>query len=892
MKGPNGKSVVLNRATVSISATIYDRRALDCTDNKALVNSLNHLTFLTSSSVKVRDAMIHDGAIERLVGILYECRDPKNNTDSIMFAWKWVLALQCLVLAGTRGSEKMRKKLVDAGIIPILATILDNHFLTKKSSIKADLNPVQQRSAYDERSILTRNRSRSNTNNAIGSTTAAATTSTTPVSATSTTNSDGNNIITNESSYDHSLQNPHMINDSNNVATAEEEEMIDLEGELDVQDDDGQVVVLESELEDADHDNNFIENVLRQIRNSVDRTDEAIFDANTTIDEFSSKQSHSNFNNSLNVLGDEEIELLNVIELVKCFQKLSDCSLNVDVMKLVKNNFKNLLNDPLLSNELNQRLEISNILTPESDPFNNLIDSNLVSHTVPRTFENGLILPATDDVIWSLQLLAFISKYTYLRQPLCNTYLINGLSFRSRNHPPPLETDSASVDLDEVMTDSNDDSFIMPSVNSDITNSDGADNTNSFNDNNSNNNNSNFDFTSNFNVINLQNFTTSNNYNNNINYSLILEQNERLKNIKKLSDENDKGIIEDYFKILKTNNQLEKIRYLEKIRLNSTRLKHESLGKLRSKNKFIYRNKLEQYSEKWDYDNAWEEFETPLEISNLIDRDIQPFVTLNIFPLVERFTVKTWFQEDICYWAAVVVRNANRKDEKMGGRRQCANFNCGKWEDHPKQFSKCRRCKRAKYCSRECQAKAWVFHKHWCVPAMHAVNYSDSSNTGTNTNSNTSTHNTNNSNNNITNSTSSLNNDNFSDTNIANSAVLSTNMNNAVATNTATIPAITNSSVQDSVNPTNSDTSHIHNYNQPYNGSDGNIFGRSELTSVPSGSGTGLNMVNSSLGRSGAVSQNVSSGTTPSFVSDAVVSEEYTNQQEGSSSQGSNVRDD
>jgi hypothetical protein len=88
----------------------------------------------------------------------------------------------------------------------------------------------------------------------------------------------------------------------------------------------------------------------------------------------------------------------------------------------------------------------------------------------------------------------------------------------------------------------------------------------------------------------------------------------------------------------------------------------------------------------------------------------------NIFPLVEKFTMRHHSQE-LQYWAGVVMRNLCRKDDARGGIRQCANYKCGKWEELPRQFAKCRRCRRTKYCGKECQKSAWVFHRHWCVAA-------------------------------------------------------------------------------------------------------------------------------------------------------------------------------
>lgn len=89
---------------------------------------------------------------------------------------------------------------------------------------------------------------------------------------------------------------------------------------------------------------------------------------------------------------------------------------------------------------------------------------------------------------------------------------------------------------------------------------------------------------------------------------------------------------------------------------------------------------------------------------------------LNIFPLVEKFTVRH-HSTDMQYWAGVVMRNLCRKDESRGGIRQCAYYQCGKWEEFTRQFAKCRRCRRTKYCSKDCQKSAWTFHRHWCVAA-------------------------------------------------------------------------------------------------------------------------------------------------------------------------------
>ncbi|GAA5997580.1 MYND-type zinc finger protein MUB1 [Rhodotorula paludigena] len=95
----------------------------------------------------------------------------------------------------------------------------------------------------------------------------------------------------------------------------------------------------------------------------------------------------------------------------------------------------------------------------------------------------------------------------------------------------------------------------------------------------------------------------------------------------------------------------------------------------------------------------------------------------NVFSLVEAFTFRPPQDDpftprhpaEVQYWAGVIMRNACRKDEAQGGIRQCANMRCGKWEVYAREFAKCRRCRRAKYCSKTCQSEAWnQGHRYWC----------------------------------------------------------------------------------------------------------------------------------------------------------------------------------
>lgn len=88
-------------------------------------------------------------------------------------------------------------------------------------------------------------------------------------------------------------------------------------------------------------------------------------------------------------------------------------------------------------------------------------------------------------------------------------------------------------------------------------------------------------------------------------------------------------------------------------------------------------------------------------------------IPCNIFQVVENFTMRI-HAHDSTYWAGVIMRNSCRRDEQNGGIRQCAYLECGIWETQNRQFAKCRRCRRTKYCSKACQSKAWTGHRYWC----------------------------------------------------------------------------------------------------------------------------------------------------------------------------------
>ncbi|AMD18883.1 HBL019Wp [Eremothecium sinecaudum] len=550
MRELNHRSVLSNRASFIISQTVYDRRALDNVADLPLINSLNHLTFLTSSSAKVRETMSDDGALERLVSILHDCYLSLHDlclglhvgfrmgtVDSIarqrkmaMVAWKWTLAFQCLVLTGTRGTQDIRKQVAHSGVIPIIATVLDNYMIYHRNFDFFKDEPIE----FDFKSIV---------------------------------NSD--------------------------IFQLQPEEMESFFSKMD--------------------------------------------------------KSHPNLRMCLNmqrfkILVGEDIPSL-------CDDPASVSTHNcVPPVTSLDTDFQSLWEGTL------------GIVDDSKDPLTDVVLS------VPREFFLGRIIPKLDDITWSVQLLAFLTKFTATKPYLQKVSVVDSISFR-----PILRRARERYAL--------------------IGNS----------------------------ILQLD-FT---------NLSLV-DNEEYAKNKKKMPIVIDPLLVEINAMCEEGNNNTQTVASsnfsmlgladftkLKKGNINDAWRAYRMYDEVQMKKKFNY---------KWDYDKVSKELDEET-WSMIVNKE-----TLNLFALVERYTVKVENDANITYWSSVVMRNSCRKHEATGVR-QCANFFCGKWEEHPKQFPKCRRCKRTKYCSCECQLQSWAYHRYWChdVGSVFTGASSIANNTGTHT---------------------------------------------------------------------------------------------------------------------------------------------------------------
>lgn len=629
MRDSNYRSITANRAAATISTTLYDRRALDCTSDKPLVNSLNHLTFLASSSGKVRETLSNDGGLERLVDILYDCKldsDNQSLDENPLVAWKWSLAFQCLVLVGTRGTEAIRKKVVDAGMIPVIATVLDNYLAINAGETDRPINTNQDFS-FEERAELIQN----------------------------------------------------------TFARAEGQE-----DEFDVNE------VLETENTGGTQPS--------QVENNTTRPGPASTGIGITSPAdniIKGLNQYRKRNKQLHFWPDHIEQLKEKIELMHQMVNLTS-----------SDEFDE--NDPATNKLLIDFVDEKNFNLDATKGKYAKFKKNrrqLVDLTAPRNFINGILVPREDDVLWSLQLLAFISKYSYLKPALSETNIISGMSLRSppsgdrlsfkgsfSNSVPALENDDIDNEneLEEIRSVENDSKDDCDEI---MIDTEGENN--------------------NSNHVTLANETNDPILDNKVDFMLPLElnlelsQNEKYLNQPSVvcADPLNIDILNQEVDYLESvdDRLLKALNFIKLSKILNKDLKSESL---KYKNFKIRYNKLESdyIKSKWNY--ASYPFLSDLKEDQ--DLSIKPLKTLNIFPLVEKFTTKS-HRKEILYWSGVIMRNSCRRDESKGGVRQCASFTCGKWEEYPRQFAKCRRCKRTKYCSKECQSNLWEYHRHWCI---------------------------------------------------------------------------------------------------------------------------------------------------------------------------------
>ncbi|RKO86926.1 hypothetical protein BDK51DRAFT_13231, partial [Blyttiomyces helicus] len=122
------------QAAITISPIHYDKRALTCTDPLSLTNSLFNLSYMTSvSTLRIADVLASDGGLELIVRILKRLgpteRGPPGQPHNALSAhplsrFAYSAALTCLCNVAIRGNQRLRRRLVDAGIVTVIRDLL------------------------------------------------------------------------------------------------------------------------------------------------------------------------------------------------------------------------------------------------------------------------------------------------------------------------------------------------------------------------------------------------------------------------------------------------------------------------------------------------------------------------------------------------------------------------------------------------------------------------------------------------------------------------------------------------------------------------------------------------------------------------------------------------
>ncbi|KAF3760161.1 hypothetical protein M406DRAFT_296802 [Cryphonectria parasitica EP155] len=620
----------VNKASVAITTALYDRRALDCTSTLPLINSLNHLAYLTTSSARIRDILTVDGGIERLVCILKQGR-----SKDMMDMWKWNLAFQCVVNIGVRGTEGVRTRVVEADMVPVIATILDNYIkvtdkLREKEEKKKQLRDHPHRSRGHDHNGVSKSGSFSNraahpdinhrifrraapppievpaveapaalpftasgpsTAMDVGPQSSAASTATSQPPITSPPEH-----TTSFHLHRHHHHHPRERDIRNFAVTPPPRQLLQPLAQTPVAMDSDGFLRPVRDIDRLASMGPFGQPQLSsqptspttplplpQIRSPTVRPSSGLGQASRPRRRPSIRQQHST----------AESDDLNGDSMQSDEAPEADISGPADIQEVGIQEIAMEEGDSIMTGS---RIDLDD--TPnDSDPqepgtFN-------ITHRTP--IDGSIINPT----------------------PAVAPGPLLGLS---PNRPamvtPPQPTmPSASVPhylLGRQMTPNPQMLAAMP------------------------------------------------------------REEDVLMSLQLLAYVSKYCNLRTYF---------QKSHLVPRLKIG------KEISALDSEDAAMDVDEEEEFEEEY-----------------LLPND------LNIFPLVEKFTVR-YHSTDMQYWAGVVMRNLCRKDDTRGGIRQCAYYQCGKWEEYTRQFAKCRRCRRTKYCSKECQKSAWAFHRHWCVAA-------------------------------------------------------------------------------------------------------------------------------------------------------------------------------
>ncbi|KAK6533564.1 hypothetical protein TWF694_002502 [Orbilia ellipsospora] len=618
----------VNKASVGITTALYDRRALDCTSTLPLINSLNHLAYLTTSSARIRDILTVDGGVERLVCILKEGR-----SKDLMNMWKWNLAFQCVVNIGVRGSEEVRKRVVEADMVPVIATILDNYIqVTDRYRIRNESNVKRSLGAGGHNhntapSLRPREARASSSSYFERSSDRSASTSTATAGERAARRQPPPPSIEIPVPFPNALPHDHatLNSDSSVPLTAP-------------------TITADRPLRPHHH------------RSVSELRYHANFPQITSIAPTTANQNFAGGSNASQVADMSE---------TFGFRPVRDAD-RLPSMLFGVQGTASQPESPTTPNPLTS-LSIGTTRLPRSS------NRPSIRHSRSMSDESDEIEANTDEVASNTS-----GGVDSGAEPIVD---IQSGVISIRPTDPLVETDDtpmsmepqAGADGQEAETfnithrSPIDGSLMDPSNN--------ANETPGFSQ-----------------LINRTNPSP-----------MTIQPPTQLSGLVPNNPSSQQIVLPSMPREDDVLMSLQLLAYVSKYTYLRTYFQKSHLVPNLSINSEIH------LLDEADGKTPVKAPEPPVE-EYLVPDDF------NIFPLVEKFTVRHHAQ-DMQYWAGVVMRNLCRKDDSRGGIRQCAYFQCGKWEEYTRQFAKCRRCRRTKYCSKDCQKNAWVYHRHWCVVA-------------------------------------------------------------------------------------------------------------------------------------------------------------------------------
>lgn len=629
----------VNKASVGITTALYDRRALDCTSTLPLMNSLNHLAYLTTSSARIRDILTIDGGVERLVCLLKAGR-----TTDMMDMWKWNLAFQCVVNIGVRGSEEVRTRVVEADMVPVIATILDNYIKVvdrcREKSEDLRARAIKDGSSFG--SFWHDGRSHR---------------------AASFASRPGRSDADYRSFR---RQAPPPAIDILSPVHSSISSPLNLERQPQNTQSEGSPGHMSSANIQGQHPYFQTQRLIHEPSgsrptNRVNLPNIAVMTA----------ESSENMLSRTTRETDRLPSMLPGFQPGMSSQPESPTTPLLPTQMQVRNTASRLATQPHLHGRPRRRTSVryrvSSVAAESDDPNGDSMASDESGEPDIAGLDEALDVPTAvtiqditmdedhgeDSILDTIEVPLGLTEPTVSEDPNAGTFNLGRtvIDVISTTTTPTRPTGLVHFSPIPTITNNND-----PAV-----------------------------MTANAPRYPLEASTASTQQV----ISAMPRDEDVLMALQLLAYVSKYCNLRSYFQ----NTHL-----IPKLRVddNDLALLDGSLDSCGHKSTNCGRE---------GYAMVIEEQE-----EYLLPDDY------NIFPLVEKFTVRH-HGHDMQYWAGVVMRNLCRKDDSRGGIRQCAHYKCGKWEEYPRQFAKCRRCRRTKYCSKECQKSAWVFHRHWCVAA-------------------------------------------------------------------------------------------------------------------------------------------------------------------------------